>query len=71
MELKEEIELLEKKVALLKQVKELQEIIGKIETQPVYIPQPYPVYPNYWQPWNPSFPWITCTASNYDQQNCG
>ena len=58
MELKEEIELLEKKVALLKQVQELQEMIGKMEKQPVYIPQPYPVYPGPCLPWEPSSPWI-------------
>ncbi len=62
MTIEEEIKLLERKLELLKQIKELQD---KLNTQPVYVP--YPVYPTPTIP-NPG-PWwvnpVTCTSDNW------
>jgi len=57
MDLQEEIKLLEHKVKLLKQVKELQDAIN-VAPQPVYIPYPvYPPQPTYpaWPPWEVTY----------------
>jgi hypothetical protein len=60
LELEEEIELLEKKVALLKQMVELQGMIAEYDKRdktPKYVPIPYPgcPYPDPWRPWREPF----------------
>jgi len=52
MTIEDEIRLLKEKVALLEKVKELQEMIAKVEPEKVYVP--YPVHPTY-----PTRHWIT------------
>lgn len=61
MELKEEIELLEKKVRLLKELAELKEK-EVCKLSPTYIPLPYPCYPVSPPIWkvDPWYPTITC-----------
>ena len=55
MDLKEEIALLERKLELLKLVKQAQDQIG--QPQPVYVP--YPVYP---EPYYPTWPYPVTTS---------
>lgn len=57
MDLKEEIALLERKLELLKLVKQAQDQIG--QPQPVYVP--YPVYPVYPEPYYPAWPYPVTT----------
>ncbi len=62
MTIEDEIRLLKEKVALLEKVKELQDMIAKIEPEKVYVPYPvYPTHPTY--PYQP--PWYyTTTGGN-------
>ncbi len=59
MDLKEEIALLERKLELLKLIKQAQDQIG--QPQPVYVP--YPVYP---EPYYPTWPYpVTTSGTTY------
>ena len=51
----QELERLREKVKLLERIVELQDKLASVNPNPIYVPQPYPVYP--WYPTTPVYPY--------------